>query len=236
MKFPSPLIPGRLIRRYKRFLADIELADGETITAHCANPGSMLNSGRAGSRVLLSRSENPKRKLPYSWELVRVGRTWACINTARTNAIVREAIEEGLVPELVGFDELRSEVPCGENSRIDFRLCFGQTECYVEVKNVTLVEKRIARFPDAVTERGTKHLHELTRMAGEGCRAVMFYLINRGDGDSLEPAADIDPVYAHALAEAVEGGVEVLSYRARVTRQGITVDRRVPFRLRATRG
>ncbi|MDA0839390.1 MAG: DNA/RNA nuclease SfsA [Planctomycetota bacterium] len=235
MRFLSPLIPGRLIKRYKRFLADIELENGEVITAHCANPGSMLGCNRSGSKVLLSKSDNPKRKLQYSWELVKVGRSWVCVNTALPNRIVREAIEEGKVSELKGYDTLKPEVKYGENSRVDLLLTFGDQLCYVEVKNVTLADGNVAQFPDSVTTRGAKHLRELARMVEQGHRAVMFFLVNRGDCDCAEPAGHIDPVYAETLAEAAEGGVEILAYRARVGKAGISVKDRIPFCLKTTR-
>lgn len=234
MKFQSPLIEGKLIRRYKRFLADIELVDRSVETVHCANPGSMLGCDRPGSKVLLSRSPNPKRKLPLSWELIRIGRTWVGINTALTNAVVNEALNGRLVPELDGFDSIRSEVNYGANSRVDFLLEFGNRLCYVEVKNVTLAEGSHALFPDSITQRGTKHLNELAEMVKSGQRAVMFYLVNRQDCESMGPAAEIDPVYAETLAKVMVQGVEVLVYAAKVGKRGITVSHRIPFVMRET--
>jgi len=194
----------------------------------------MLGCGESGTEVLLSTSDNPKRKLKYTWELVRAGRSWVCINTARANRIVEEALTRGAVPELAGYDELRREVPCGESSRIDFLLTYGARQCFVEVKNVTLAEGRTALFPDAVTVRGAKHLRELVSMVRKGHRAAMFYLINRGGCRLMGPAASIDPVYADALAEAMGAGVEVLAYRSRVNRREVVVRERIPFRLRTS--
>ncbi|MDP6354690.1 MAG: DNA/RNA nuclease SfsA [Planctomycetota bacterium] len=234
MRFSSPLIPGRLIKRYKRFLSDIELENGEVVTAHCANPGSMLGCNACGAEVLLSRSDNPKRKLQYSWELVKVGRSWVCINTALPNAIVREAIENEKIPELSGYDSLKPEVKYGENSRVDLLLTFGGQLCYVEIKSVTLASGRVAQFPDSVTSRGTKHLNELARMVEDGHRAVMFFLVNRGDCNCAEPAAHIDPVYAKTLAAAADAGVEIVAYRSKVRKAGISVKDKIPFRLKTS--
>jgi len=227
MRFEPPLIEATLIRRYKRFLADVRLGDGTELTVHCANPGRMDGCREPGSPVLLSDSRNPKRKLRYTWELVQVGTTWVGLNTLRTNAIVREAIEAGAIAELTGYPELRSEVKYGEHSRVDFLLSRGEARCYVEVKNVTLAEGGCAMFPDAVTARGLTHLHELGHRVAAGDRAVMFYLVNREDCDRFAPAAAIDPGYAAGLKDAVAAGVEVLVYAARVRPEGIEVDHRI---------
>lgn len=225
MQFPFPLIKGRLIRRYKRFLCDIELATGETVTAHVANPGSMLGLKDPGMTVWLSPANNPKRKLQYSWELVDVCGDLVGINTALPNAIVTEAIETGKIPELDGYDNLRREVKYGANSRIDILLGEdGRPDCYVEVKNVTL--KRggtLAEFPDSVTLRGTKHLEELANMVRGGHRAVMFFLIQRGDCDSFSVAADIDPAYADAFRTAIDAEVEILCYDCHITTSEINI-------------
>ena len=233
MRFPDPLLPGRLIRRYKRFLSDIELDSGEVVVAHCANPGAMLGLAEPGSRVWLSPSRNPARKLKYSWELTDVEGYYVGINTSRPNAIVEEALNAGAVPELTGYEELRREVPYGRNSRIDILLqSKDRPRCYVEVKNVHLRRRpETAEFPDSVTKRGTKHLMELADVAESGGRAVMFYLVQRGDCRRVEIAADIDPVYDRALREALDRGVEALCYTCRVDREAIVLDRPVPLEL-----
>lgn len=233
MKFEKPLIPGRLIQRYKRFLADIELEDGSIITAHCANPGSMLGLKDPGSRVWLSKSDNPKRKLAYSWELMQIGDAMIGINTAHPNRIVEEAILAGQISELTGYASLRREVKYGKNSRIDLLLeDETRSSCYVEVKNVHLLRQAgLAEFPDSVTKRGAKHLQELADMVAEGHRAVMLYLVQRTDAESFALAADIDPTYANAFAEAREQGVEALVYDCTITQEGITLNRSLPFSL-----
>lgn len=236
MRFEQPLIPGTLIKRYKRFLTDVTLATGEVVCAHCANPGSMLSVNAAGSAVMLSPSTNPERKLRYSWEMIRVGTSWVGINTARPNAIVEEAINKGAIEELAGYATLRREVKYGKNSRIDILLEDpARPPCYVEVKNVTmrrdLTEGAPAEFPDAVTARGAKHLEELSDMVKKGFRAVMFYLVQRQDADGLTIAADIDPTYAEGLKRARKAGVEVLSYACRIGPDEIAVDRPMALRL-----
>ncbi|MFC4270283.1 DNA/RNA nuclease SfsA [Sneathiella chungangensis] len=230
MKFPAPLLKGRLIRRYKRFLADIELEDGNVITAHVANPGSMMGLKDEGMTVWLSESDNPKRKLPYSWELVEADGALVGINTAHPNGIVAAAIERGDVPALSGYDHLTREVKYGENSRIDILLSGGdKPDCYVEIKNVTLKrDSRHAEFPDSVTARGAKHLKELSAMVAAGHRAVMFYLVQRADCGAFRLAADIDPAYAAAFAEARAAGVEILCYDCHITPAGICLGSPVP--------
>jgi len=231
MRFPTPLIPGRLLRRYKRFLADVRLDDGEVVTAHCPNPGSMKGVLRIGGRVLLSDSDNPARKLRYTWELARLGRIWAGVNTMRTNRVVEDALRRDRIPELTGYEEIRPEAPMGERRRVDFLLSTGEDLCYVEVKNVSLAEGTTALFPDSVTARGTAHLVELTALAEQGRRAVMLYLVNRADCDRAGPARAIDPTYAEHLDIAVKAGVETLAYRARSGRRGIRIEKRLPFEL-----
>lgn len=230
MKFAAPLIKGRLIRRYKRFLADIELEDGNVITAHVANPGSMMGLKDEGMTVWLSESDNPKRKLPYSWELVEADGALVGINTAHPNGIVAAAIERGDVPSLSGYDHLTREVKYGENSRIDILLSGGdKPDCYVEIKNVTLKrDSRHAEFPDSVTARGAKHLKELSAMVAVGHRAVMFYLVQRADCGAFRLATDIDPAYAAAFAEARAAGVEILCYDCHITPAGICLGSPVP--------
>ncbi len=231
MRFPIPLIKGRLIRRYKRFLADVELAEADLVTAHCANPGSMHGVAEPGSEVWLSRAANPNRKLKYTWELVRVGRHLVGINSGVPNALAAEAIAQGWIPELAGYAELRREVKYGTRSRVDLLLeNAGRPRCFVEVKNVHLKRRRgVAEFPDAVTARGTKHLGELAKVAAAGDRAVMLYLVQRGDCDRFALADDIDPVYAEALATARAGGVEALVYACKISRRAIRVERPLPL-------
>lgn len=234
MQFPAPLQRGTLIKRYKRFLADVMLENGEEITAHCANPGSMLGLAEPGARVWLSQSVNPKRKLKFSWELVEVdlgnGPALVGINTAHPNLLVAEAIASGAIEELSGYPALRREVKYGVNSRIDVLLEDNElSRCYVEIKNVHLMrESGRAEFPDSVTARGAKHLGELTNMVAEGHRAVMVYLVQRADAEDFSLARDIDPVYAQAFEQATNGGVEALAYACRLSPEGIEVSRRIP--------
>ena len=241
MQFPTPLLKGRLLQRYKRFLADVTLSEsGETVTAHCANPGSMFGVAEPGSEVWLSIADNPKRKLKYTWELVRVGRYLVGINSSVANALAAEAIDAGWIGELAGYASLRREVKYGENSRVDLLLeAPDRPPCYVEVKNVHLKRQSgllagLAEFPDAVTARGTKHLGELGKVVAAGMRAVMLYVVQRGDCDRFALADDIDPTYAEALVAARAQGVETLVYRCKITSsRGIRIDRPLPFADRA---
>jgi sugar fermentation stimulation protein A len=224
MKFAAPLISGRLVKRYKRFLADVVLdEDGSEITAHCANPGSMLGLKEPGSRVWLSQSDNPKRKLKYSWEVMEADGALVGINTAHPNKLVEEAIEHGRIPELTDFQTLRREVKYGKNSRIDILLeGEGGAKTYVEVKNVHLMRQSgLAEFPDSVTARGAKHLAELADMVREGHRAAMVFLVQRPDCSKLSLASDIDPTYAAAFASASDAGVEVYAIGCDVRLDGI---------------
>jgi sugar fermentation stimulation protein A len=229
MRFPAPLTEGRLLRRYKRFLADVELASGEVVTAHVANPGAMLGLAEPGMRVLLSRSASLTRKLPWSWELVEAEGALVGINTAHPNGIVAEAIAEGAVAELAGYDVLRREVRYGKNSRIDILLTGAdKPDTYVEVKNVHLSRVAgLSEFPDSVTARGAKHLAELSDMVAAGHRAVMFYFVHRGDTTAFRLARDIDPAYAVAFDKARAAGVEMLAYQCRVTPEEVVVTRRL---------
>lgn len=227
MQFEPELEEGRLIKRYKRFLADIECADGSVLTAHCANTGSMKNCVAEGARVWFSRNDDPKRKLKASWELVETphGRM-ACINTGRANRLVEEALDAGVITELAGFTQLRREVRFGEeNSRADFCLMFDEQPVIVEVKSVTLgfADTDVAAFPDAVTVRGSKHLRELTALAASGQRAVLIYCVNLSGITAVRAAQEIDPDYAAALAEAKAAGVEVLAYGTTITAESIAV-------------
>ena len=235
MRFPAPLFPATLVRRYKRFLADVVLPSGETVTVHCANPGSMIGLNAAGARVWLSKSANPKRKLAHSWELIEVdlggGAELVGINTGHPNALAAEAIAAGAIPELSGYASLRREVKYGKNSRVDFVLeAPTRPPCYVEIKNVHLMrEAALAEFPDAVTKRGAKHLADLGVMAAAGARAVMLFLIQIGSARRFKLARDIDPTYGAAFDEARAMGVEAHAYRCGITREGIEVAEPVPI-------
>ncbi len=229
MRFTTPLVPATLVRRYKRFLADVELPGGETVTAHCANPGSMIGLAAPGAPVWLSRSQNPKRKLGHSWELVEVdlgsGAELVGINTTNPNALAAEAIAAGLIPELAGYRSIRREVKYGKNSRVDFLLEEpGRPPCYVEVKNVHLMrQKGLAEFPDAVTKRGAKHLQELAVMAAAGARAVMLFLVQIASAERFALARDIDPAYGLQFDLARAQRVETLARRCRLSRDAIEV-------------
>ena len=231
MRFERALETARLRRRYKRFLADVVTEQGEELCIHCPNTGSMLNCLQPDGRVWFSRSDDPKRKLPGTWELSETphGRL-ACINTARANPLVEEALRGGVIAELAGFDGLRREVRYGlENSRIDFCLDFAGEATYVEVKSVTLgyADEAVAAFPDARTERGTRHLRELAALARDGIRAVQLYCVNLSGIEAVRAAEDIDPAYAAALREAKRAGVQVLAYGAELSPEGVSLVRRL---------
>lgn len=235
MHFSPLLEEARLLRRYKRFLADIELASGEQMTIHCPNTGSMLNCMKEGGSVWFSRSNDPKRKLPGTWEISETpqGRL-ACVNTGRANAIVEEALRAGVITELAGFTALRREVAYGEEkSRIDFHLTYDSGPAFVEVKSVTLGfdGSTIAAFPDAVTQRGAKHLRELATLARQGVRAVQLYCVNLTGIEAVRPAEEIDPGYAIALRAAVLDGVEVLAYGVTLDNQQVRIDHALPVLL-----
>lgn len=230
MQFGQQLVFGTLVRRYKRFLADVQLADGSTITAVCPNTGSMRSCQAPGWRVALSQSDSATRKYRYTLEIVHNGVCWIGINTARTNRIAEEAIATGGVAELAGYAEILREKRYGLNSRIDLLLKRPGQDCYVEVKNVTLrTDDGALAFPDAVTERGRKHLEELTRMVQAGHRAVMLFVAQRSDGAAFRIAAEIDPAYADAFREALAAGVEAIAYAAEVTTEGVSLARRLPI-------
>ncbi|WP_282608023.1 DNA/RNA nuclease SfsA [Pelagibius sp. Alg239-R121] len=238
MQFPDPLLPGRLIKRYKRFLADVKLDSGEVVTAHCANPGSMMGLAEVGSQVWLSPARNPDRKLKFSWEIATAKGEPVGINTSHPNAIVADAIADGSIPELTGYAQLKREVRYGKNSRIDILLTGPEDvappsntpPCYVEVKNVTLKRgAHAAEFPDSVTSRGAKHLEELGDAVEAGYRAVMFFLVQRADSSKVSIAGDIDPNYETAFARALSRGVEVLCYDCKVTPESIDLNRALPL-------
>jgi len=231
MQFGQTLQSGKLILRYKRFLADVEMDDGRLLTVHCSNSGSMSGCKEPGSQVLVSLADNPKRKYGHTLEMVRVGTTWVGINTARTNGLVAEAISSGVVAELVGIETIRPEIKVSEKSRLDFLLTRGEEKIYVEVKNCSLALGRAAMFPDAVTVRGAKHLAELLTLRRTGCRAAVFFCIQREDVDYFSPAEHIDPGYAQALREVAAQGVEVLAYGASLSPEAITIVRQLPIQL-----
>jgi len=206
------LIPATLVRRYKRFLADIRFPDGTEAVAHCANSGSMMGCAEPGSDILVSANTNPKAKLDWRWEMVRDGDTWICINTSRPNRLVENAIAARSIAQLAEHSSLKREVKYGTNSRIDLLLEQDGQQIYIEIKNVTLKRTELAEFPDAVTARGTKHLAELSDMVAAGHRAIMFYAINRNDCQAMTTAKDIDPAYAKALKRAQAAGVELIAY------------------------
>ncbi len=234
MRFSTPLVEGRLIRRYKRFLADVELATGALITAHCANPGAMMGLSAPGNRVLLSLSPDPKRKLAHSLELVEVDFGWrgpqlVGVNTAMPNRLAAEALRAGTITELAGYTAIRPEVRYGTNSRVDFVLTGdGRPDAYVEVKNVHLMRTPgLAEFPDCVTARGAKHLHDLAAMVAQGSRAVMLYVIQM-DAERFSLAADLDAVYARTFAQLRASGVEAYAYVCRLTPDEIVLEKPVP--------
>ena len=233
MHFAQPLIEAVLLRRYKRFLADVRLANGDVVTVHTANTGSMLGCAEPGSRVWLSRSDNPARKYALSWEIVETTTgVLVGINTALPNRLVQEAIENGVLRELQGYDHIRPEVPFGrERSRVDLLLerDAGAARCYVEIKNVTAsLEPGIAVFPDAVSARGSKHLRELMDVVATGQRAVLCFCVQRGDAAEVRPADSIDPLYGATLRQAMRAGVEIIAWRADVTPAAIELRAPLP--------
>ncbi len=233
MKLNQPLIRATLLRRYKRFLADVRLENGEITTVHCANPGAMTGLDAPGMTIWLSDSGNPKRKLPLSWELAELPSGLVGINTALPNRIVAEALADRRILELADYTSFRPEVKYGENSRVDFLLTGdGLPDCYLEVKNVHLSrETGWAEFPDAATARGARHLAELANMVKSGQRAVNLFLVQRDDCTRFRLADDVDPAYAAAMAEAKAAGVEILAYACTLTREEITLSRPLPLDL-----
>lgn len=228
---------GRLVRRYKRFLADVERPDGDVVTVHCPNPGSMLGLQDPGSSVRCTTSDNPKRKLPHTLEMIRVGRVWVGLHTLRANQLAARALASGAIPGLEGYPDVKAEVSVGGGSRLDFALS-GRVDdprtAYVEVKSVTLAERPApgdsasGLFPDAVTERGRRHMQTLARLHHQGARAVVLFVVQRADCHEVRPADDIDPEYGKALRRAVRSGVEVLALRARVTARSIAMETMLP--------
>ena len=227
MRFKSRLIRGALIQRYKRFLADVRLENGEIVTAHCTNTGSMMGCKEPGSSVYISRSDNLNRKLLYTWELIKTDGTWVGINTLHPNKLVPEAVQSGVIAELSGYLSIRREVKVSAHTRLDLCLEGPNGNCFIEVKNVTLAMNGTAAFPDAVSERGTKHLKALMRLKRQGHRAAIVFVIQRGDCSTFRPADEIDSEYGRWLRKAVKAGVEALPYRAKVTSREIVLTDRI---------
>ncbi|MBF0155195.1 MAG: DNA/RNA nuclease SfsA [Magnetococcales bacterium] len=232
MEFSPPLVPAVFLKRYNRFLADFHMEDGSTITAHCANTGSMLGLLTPGSAAMLSHADNPRRKLAYTWELVREEDSWVGLHTGRTNTIVLEAMKSQMLPEFSGYGEFKSEVQVADGSRLDFRFSGdGVPLCFVEVKSVTLRQGKVALFPDAVTKRGQRHLEVLAGLKQQGFRSVLLFVVQREDCVLFRPASSIDPAYAAILRQVVQDGVEILVYACSVGPQSITLHRAVPWAL-----
>lgn len=232
MRITQPTLQGRFLRRYKRFFVDVELDDGSTVVAHCPNTGSLIGCLAAGNRAVLRDSQDETRKLRHTLQTLRVGTTWVNVDTGLPNAAVFEAIERGALPELTGYDEAKREVKYGVNSRIDVLLTKRSGErCYVEVKNTTYAIGDCAAFPDAATERGLKHLGELTREVQAGHRAVQFFFVSRNDVARFRPADEIDAEYGRGLRRAMKAGVEVLAYSVEVAPDRLELSRRLPIEL-----
>jgi len=225
------LIAGRLIKRYKRFLADVELENGKIVTAHCPNSGTMKACLKPGQPVFISYHDNPKRKLKYTWEIIEMPTSLVGVNTMIPNRLVKTSIENRMVPELNNYDTIKPEITVSDKSRLDLLLTNKNSteKCYVEIKNCTLVEDGIASFPDAVTKRGLKHLIELQKLVAQGNRCVMFYLIQRMDAKKFKPADTIDPAYGKELRKAVKNGVEVLVYDVIIDPEKIILNKKIPF-------
>jgi sugar fermentation stimulation protein A len=223
---------GRLVKRYKRFLADVRLDDGTLVTAHCANSGRMTTCSQPGRPVFLSYHDNPRRKHKYSWELIRMPNAWVGVNTLVPNRLVAQTIENGNMPQLNGYDQVTREVRVDSHSRLDLRLSGkGRRDCYIEVKNCTLVENGRAMFPDAPTARGQKHLAVLEQLKAQHARTVIFFLVQRTDAQLFKPADQIDPEYGRLLRRAAQAGVEVLAYDVRIDLKRIALNRALPVRL-----
>ncbi len=230
MIFPEPLLKGYLIKRYKRFLADIDLEDGTFITAHCPNSGAMQGLTTPGTPVWVSKATNPNRKLPFTWEMAEVDGTFVGMNTSNPNHLVEEAIQTSVIQELQGYQSLRREVPYGQNSRIDILLQNQEGSLtYVEVKHVHLKRGKIAAFPSSVTTRGAKHMRELSEMVDQGYQAYIVYVVQRNDCDGFEIATDIDPNYGEDTLKAIKNGVKPLVYACEVTPYAITITHRMNF-------
>jgi sugar fermentation stimulation protein A len=226
------LIKGTLISRYKRFLADVRLRNGHVVTAHCPNSGSMMGCCEPGRPVYISRSKNPKRRLLYTWEMIEMASSLVGVNTLVPNRLVKQTLIEGKIEALSGYERVSSEVKCSPHSRLDLALDNSDgSRCFIEVKNCTLVEDGTAYFPDAVTERGLKHLVELQEQVRLGNRGVIFFLIQRMDSSLFRPADHIDPAYGRELRMATTNGVEAIAYDVQITLERITLNRRIPCEL-----
>lgn len=230
MIFEKPLVKGKLIRRYKRFLAEVELESGEAVTAHCPNSGSMKGVNAPGNEVCLSYHPDPARKLKYTWEMIRIDGGWVGINTQVPNRLAAEAFEAKKIPAFRSYAGFRREVTVAPGTRLDFVLG-SRSPCWVEVKNVTLVERGTALFPDAVTERGTKHLRHLIGNVRSGGKSAMLYIVQHHQAEVFSPADDIDPLYARTLREAATEGVQIEVWKANVSPRAITLDSRLKVRL-----
>jgi len=230
MKFKTPLIPGKLIGRYKRFLADVELEDGRVVTAHCTNSGSMKSCLEEGAPVYLSPVKDPKRKTKFTWEMIFINGGWVGINTSIPNILAFEAVRDGQIPALRGYTTVKREVRFND-SRFDIYAENDKERCFIEVKNVTLKDGDYARFPDAVTTRGLKHLNTLMEVKRQGMRAVMLYIIQRMDVKIFAPARDIDLEYSKGLVKAYRNGVEVIPLQAEVSPEKIEIVRELPFEI-----
>jgi sugar fermentation stimulation protein A len=227
-------ITGRLQRRYRRFFADVALASGEVVTAHCPDPGALRGLLEPDAAVRLSTSSDPRRKLRHTLEMIRSSGTWVSVHPARANAIAELALDHGMLPSLAGYAERRREVTVPGGSRLDFRLAGRARDvrpCFLEVKSASWMVDGVARFPDSPTARGLRHVETLAKLLGEGARAVLLFVAQRGDCASVEPADDVDPRYGAALRAAARAGVEVLALRARVSPSRIALDGAIPVRL-----
>lgn len=234
MRFDTPLLPAVLIRRYKRFLADVRLADGQEVVAHCPNPGSMMGLADIGTRVWLEPNDDPKKKLKYGWRLVEHSDgNFTGIDTGRANGIVNEALMAKSIEPVRRYSTIKREVKYGVGSRVDFLLSDANETCYLEVKSATLLrERRLVEFPDSVTARGAKHLAELSEMVAQGHRAVLLFLVQRTGVDEIDVARDLDPNYGRAYDKAREAGVEFLAYGCEISPKGIELTSPIPFNAR----
>jgi len=221
--------PGILIKRYKRFLADISLADGSELTVHCPNSGSMRGCATPGSPVILSKAKNTNRKYAWTLEMVQHNGIWIGVNTGMTNKIVREALENGMVDDFGRIESVQAEVKVSDKSRLDFLVQTENGPVYIEVKNCSLVENNTAMFPDAATARGTKHLLELERLLQDGTGAAVLFCVQRADGRCFRPAGEIDPLYAETLRRVQQNGVRILVYRALVQPESVTITGKIPL-------
>lgn len=229
VRIPEPRQHGYLVQRYKRFLADIRLPNDTILTVHCPNSGSMKGCSTPGSEVIISRSANPNRKYAWTLEMVRENNCWIGVNTSRTNKLVREALESGVIKDFGPIDSIQAEVKVSSESRLDFLVQTGGKKNYIEVKNCSLAENSIALFPDAVTSRGTRHLLELDRLRREGADTAAIFCVQRADAVSFMPAELIDPDYAKTLYQVHKQGVRILAYQAEVCPECITIARKIPI-------